>query len=119
VPKQQHESTSKRLIKSETEFSVNEQLLRAAPKGSLEQVKALLSKGADVNAKDETGKTVLMYAIGEYPHNLIDLEVVQLLIDKGAGVTATDNEGNTALKLAQKTGSKEIVELLKSHGAEE
>ena len=42
--------------------SVNEQLLRAAEEGSLEQVKALLAKGGDVNAKDDYRRTVLMRA---------------------------------------------------------
>jgi ankyrin repeat protein len=38
---------------------LNYQLFYAARKGDLEQVKSLLSKGADVNAKDKDGGTAL------------------------------------------------------------
>ena len=41
------------------EQSVNEQLLRAAEKGSPEEIKTLLAKGGDLNAKTENGHTVL------------------------------------------------------------
>jgi ankyrin repeat protein len=44
---------------------------------------------------------------------------VKLLLDMGADVNAKRQDGWTALKLAQKSGSTEIVELLKAHGAKE
>ncbi len=53
-------------------------LLKAAEKGDLPRVNALLAKGADVNAKNNDGWTALMYA--SYKGNL---EVVQALLAKG------------------------------------
>ena len=72
--------------------SVNEQLLRAVENGSLEQIKTLLAKGGDVNAKGYIGITVLMKAVRSG-----NLEAVKLLVDKGANLIAGDNTGNTAL----------------------
>ncbi|GEM_PF-1781532 len=56
-----------------TEPSVNEQLLQAAKRGSLEQIKTLPARGGDVNARERNragheGRTVLMWAVD--PRNL-------------------------------------------------
>jgi ankyrin repeat protein len=64
-----------------------------------EMVKALIDKGADVNAKDKDGQTALMLAAGGgYT------EIVKALIEKGADVNAKNNTGDTALSLAKKGG---------------
>ncbi|MFH1115295.1 MAG: ankyrin repeat domain-containing protein [Pseudomonadota bacterium] len=63
--------------------SMNEELLRAAETGSLEQVKSLLAKGADVNAKTRLGITVLMAAV-----RTGNLDLVKFLVDNGADVNA-------------------------------
>lgn len=55
----------------------------------------------------------------EPPSGEKDPEVIKLLMAHGADVNARDKDGWTALKRAQKRGHKEIVELLKSHGARE
>jgi hypothetical protein len=47
------------------ELSVNDQLLRAAHNGSLEQIKTLVAKGGVAHAKDETGETALSFAGGK------------------------------------------------------
>jgi ankyrin repeat protein len=44
-------------------FSACTSLFDAAKKGDTNAVQALLEKGADINAKDEEGKTALMYAV--------------------------------------------------------
>jgi ankyrin repeat protein len=59
---------------------VIEQLFQAAKIGSLEQVKALLAKGADVNAKDLDGRTVLNHALIRPDRP----EIVQYLKARGA-----------------------------------
>jgi ankyrin repeat protein len=107
LPEQQYESKLKRLRKSDTDPSVNEQLLKVAEDGSLEQVKTLLAKGADVNAKGNIGVTALMSAARSG-----NLEVVKFLIDKGADVNAKDKYGQTALTWAAMLGKIEAVKLL-------
>jgi hypothetical protein len=62
-----------------TESSVNEQLLQAAQNSSPEQIKALLTKGADVNATNEEGLTALDLA-----STLNQPEIVQYLKAHGA-----------------------------------
>ena len=68
-----------------------EELIDAARYGDLETVKLLIENGADINAKDEDGYTVLMHAsFNGY------LEIVKYLIEKGANVNE-DKDGVTAL----------------------
>ena len=72
-----------------------EPLISAVRTGKAELVEELLKYGADVNATDKYGNTVLMTSvrIGNKP-------VFQLLIDWGAEINAENDEGETALYLA-------------------
>ncbi len=54
-------------------------LIEAVQNGDLDLVKRLISKGADVNAKDKYGKTPLHYADDEG-----HIYIVMYLISKGA-----------------------------------
>ncbi len=109
-----HEPKPNRSEKSDTKPSVTEELRQAAQKGSLEQVKNLVTRGADVNAKGSNGQTVLMDAA-----HFGNFELVKFLVDRGADVNAKAKDGGTALNIAQNKGDTRIVELLKSHGAKE
>jgi ankyrin repeat protein len=82
--------------------------------GSLEIVKILLDKGADVNTKDNYGSTALMMASRDGR-----IEVVKLLLSKKADANAKDEDGDTALIKATNEGNTEMMDLLKSHGAKE
>jgi ankyrin repeat protein len=62
--------------------------------GDLDVVKAVLGKGADVNAKDHDGSTPLIYA-AELGH----LDLLKVLLANGADVNARRNDGSTALKV--------------------
>jgi ankyrin repeat protein len=87
-------------------------LMNAAGRGDPDEVKLLLGKGADVNARDERGWTPLMEAANRgYP------EIVKLLLDKGADVNLKHQYGWTALSIAKGKGNKEIEKLLKARGA--
>jgi ankyrin repeat protein len=55
----------------------------------------LMKRGADVNAKDCDGVTVLMHAMGNR-----NLSAVAMLLEKGAKVNARDSQGRTPLMYA-------------------
>ena len=59
----------------------------------LEIIKHLIKSGANLNAKDNDGKTALMYAVD----GIESLDIVKLLINSGADVNIKDNDGENAL----------------------
>ena len=80
--------------------------------GDLAGVQAELDKGADVNAKNESGVTPLLWAAWK-GHK----EVAELLIANGADVNTKDKRPMTPLHYAARDGHKEIAELLIANGA--
>ena len=82
---------------------------------SLAVLKFLVSKGADVNAKDESdGFTALMWAA-----DVENMEFVQFLVSKGADVNAKSDQEYTPLMLAAVRNEKmEIVKFLIANGAD-
>jgi hypothetical protein len=86
-------------------------LLLAAGEGRLDAVRYLLDQGADVNARDERGRTALTEATfyGNAP-------VIKELVLRGADVNAISDEG-TSLDIAVNTKHEAIAELLKHYGA--
>ena len=94
--------------------ALNEQLWEAARKGDPAEVKALLDKGADVNAKFRYGTTALFKA-AERGHT----EVVRLLIERGADVTVRDTfYGATALFWAMDKGHTGVVRAILAKSAD-
>ncbi|EAY10973.1 ankyrin repeat protein, putative [Trichomonas vaginalis G3] len=71
-----------------------------------------LSHGANINEKDENGRTALHIAA---IYN--SKETAELLISHGANINEKDENGRTALHIAAIYNSKETAELLISHGA--
>lgn len=85
--------------------TLNDQLYEAARRGDAAEVKALLDKGADVNAKFRYGATVLFKA-AERGH----AEVVSLLLERGADPAVRDTFYNTtALDWVLNKGNVEVV----------
>lgn len=70
-------------------------------------VKLLLDKGADIEAKDNSGQTPLSWVTCGGRK-----DIVKLLLDKGADIEARDHFGQTPLSLATRGGRKEIAKLL-------
>ncbi len=67
--------------------NLNSDLYDAALLGKTAKVKALLNKGADVNAQDKGVTTLMVAAFGGHT------EIVKLLLDKGADVNAKFKDG--------------------------
>lgn len=76
------------------------------------QTELMIKEGVNVNAKDEFGKTALMYAAERG-----DAKSVQLLLNTGAEIDALDSKGNTALIYAAATGNRKTLETLANAGA--
>jgi len=87
-------------------------LENAASRGDVTEVRRLLGNGANVNAADSDGETVLMRAAAQgYA------AVVQQLLDKGADVNAQTHYGYTALLFAAENGHTDCVSKLLDQGA--
>ena len=82
-------------------------LFQAVKDINIEAIKQAIADGADVNAKDQNGRTLLQLAALK-GHK----EVAELLIAEGADVNAKTNSGWTPLVVAAVRGHKEVVELL-------
>jgi ankyrin repeat protein len=92
-----------------------ERLHRAAHKGDIDQIKALVAEGYDVNAFDEVGHTPLHFAA-----QTEQFEVVQCLLDLGAHVDAYDVEkmSNTPLGEISSFCSCRMAQYLLDRGAD-
>lgn len=73
----------------------------------------LIDLGAQVDAKDPTGWTALMYAA-----NRNHRSICRLLIDRGAQINLKTTKGNTALLIAAYKGHRALCMILIDHGAQ-
>jgi hypothetical protein len=99
--------------KVDPKAELNDELLAATRKGDLVLVKALLAKGADVNAKSPYGSTPLFFAC-DRGHT----EIAKLLIEKGADLNVEDTFYHaTALTWATMNKRLDTIKLLLDNGA--
>jgi RNA polymerase sigma-70 factor (ECF subfamily) len=75
-------------------------------------VEQLLVDGADVDARDAEGRTLLSWAA---QHGR--LETVETLLRLGAAAGAPDGAGRTPLQWARLAGQRAVADLLRRHGA--
>jgi len=85
-------------------------------KKKIDMASLLLSYGADINAKDNSGMTVLMVAIIQQRLRP-DKCIIEWLLSKGADPNAKDINGASVLTMAASLDSKDTAELLRSKGA--
>jgi ankyrin repeat protein len=72
----------------------------------------LISKGANVNIPDTSGRTPLHYLA----RSMDDRILAESMIDHGADINAKDKEGTTPLDFATRAGNKQVAEALQAHG---
>ncbi len=80
---------------SRAQYRLDASLLEAVNGRDMEQVRSLLAKGANANAKDGIGRTPLYFTL----HNN-DPEIVKVLVEKGADVNLTVDGDYSLLYLA-------------------
>ena len=122
-------------------------LQKAVTEGDLSGIDKLLSKGADVNAQDEHGQITLIVAVSlgrkdvverllahkasvnmresqgrtplHYAATLPDgKDIAELLLAHKADINVKDSRGMTPLALALQGNNSDMVELLRTHGAD-
>ena len=87
------------------------ELLQLCDNGKLDEVRAALARGGDVNNKDSYGTTALMYAVWNGHHS-----IVKLLLDQPAvKVNEKSNLGETALHGAAFWNNAEGARMLLLH----
>jgi tetratricopeptide (TPR) repeat protein len=81
----------------------------AAINNQADAVRALIEKGANVNAKDLGGTTALILA-AHYGY----IDVVRVLIEKGADLNMKDGQGSTALDQAEARHKTAVASILRT-----
>jgi hypothetical protein len=120
-------------------------LVTAAARGDAAEVRALLGRGADVNAKDARGRSALLLAVAGGHADVVRIlirggadvdastpsgwtplmqaasegrtEPALALLDAGADVDARDRVAGTALDVAQQADHPDMVRLLRERGS--
>ncbi len=92
------------MVKYLKQAQLNEQLLAAVQRSDFSKVKDLVNRGANINAKDNGGNTLLHNA-----SRFGNLDAVKCLISKDADIDAKDNNGRTPLDVADSS----IIKILR------
>lgn len=94
----------------------------AAKKGDVVEVRRLLAKGADTNARDAEGNTPIHEVLwGSFDRDAAQhaqgAKIIALLLDNGADINAKDKDGDSVLAFALRMGNAEAAKLLLTRGA--
>ena len=100
-------------------YDPQKMLLKGAKDGNIIAVKKAMDKGADLNLKDDSGWSPLLYAIWLFKSdNKGYEECIKLFLESGADVNIRNNDMESPLHLAAFFSSAEVVKLLLEHGAD-
>ena len=96
----------------ERKHTMSQELIDRCARGDLDNVKSLLSEGADVNYRGNHGNTPLAFSafIGH-------LDLINLLMDAGADPNSPGYEESVPVGLAAYEGHDDAVRLLLERGA--
>lgn len=90
-----------------------EELSRCITIGNIQKIMIMITmQGADINATDDFGYTLLMKAV-----QFGRLEIVKLLLQHGAHINVKNQAGMTALDYAIERNRPDIQEILLNAGA--
>jgi uncharacterized protein len=92
---------------------LGEKLIQATKQGDCNQLHKYLNMGADVNARDESGLTPLIWASVKG-----NAYAAQILLERGANANARNAQGDTALMWASMMGHEPVVELILENNAD-
>ena len=87
-------------------------LMSAAWYGRVDMMRLIIRGGADINARDDYGRTALMLAVSQNK-----AAAVKYLLSKGADKNLRESDGYTALDIGIKEKRYAIVQLLRAAGA--
>lgn len=99
-------------------YRLNKQLLEAAKKEDLVNMKRCVELGADVNTVDLEMTLIHSWHVLHFVAGKGNLQCVQFLIENGANVDAREGDRWTPLHLAAKSGYFRCVEYLVRQGAD-
>jgi ankyrin len=101
------------LLSATPALAAGSEVADAVSQGKKDVLRALLQKGADVNAPQVDGTTALHWAV-----RADDLEMVDLLLKAGAKTSAANRDGATPMQLAALNGSAAMVGRLLKAGVD-
>ncbi len=87
-------------------------LMSAAWHGRVDMMRMIVKNGADINARDDYGRSAIMLAVSQNK-----IRAVKFLIEKGADKNLRESDGYTALDIGIKEKRYQIVQLLRAAGA--
>jgi len=90
--------------------------ITAPPTGPALATPLFLASGADPNAREQHGFSILMLAAAS---DAVPVDAVRMLIERGADVNLKGPGGMTALHLAKLRGNTPVTELLEKAGAKD
>ncbi|WP_193768833.1 ankyrin repeat domain-containing protein [Metasolibacillus meyeri] len=93
--------------------TLEQQMIKYAEQGNIEETLALIDAGVNINAIDTNGRTAVMAAT--YNN---EVEIVKRLIERGADINIRDKQLNNVLLYAGASGYLSIVKLAIEAGAD-